>query len=662
MKDYKFKIIFSSKIRPLVSEEVDKYISFASNNFKHLFPKTIDFDKKIDFLGIYGNLCVANRLNSNDDGVSTKEAMEIADTVPFSLIDIEHGRSNCIGVLTQASFSSFGDNKPLTQDELKDYKKPFNVVVGGVIWKAVNPDLAEYIENNAGDLDEPIAFSWEVGFSEYNLIEISASKKNFEDGKIITDEEEIDKLSKFLKAEGGKGFLDNGKKIGRVPKGEVILIGAALTNNPAADVPSIKVVSASKKEENTEAIADFKGFSDTSSKEAYSDNDKSEQIKNKPVQQDVIEMVKNETKSKTEPTKNIKEQPIEQNNIPKSDPVIDKNLTPKFINYKFGKCPNCGNVSDYNSFIKHWNTSEGVIHCDSCTKKSLATSWEFNEVNIWKQNKTADNIAEEKKQAITAGENDKSENKMSHLENINVNKDNNKIMKISSINDITDENLKECKASDIREMVTSELQKISDNWEKDKKEKEGLVTSTKEQFEQAKANLEETKKELDKVKEDLNKIKLENEAKARSEAFSARMSTLDDKFELNDKEKEILGNKVKNIEKDEDFNKFLEETEILLAAKKKMPKKDDKKDDDDDDDDDDSKDGKKDQKDMKASKSEDKKDENAVETAVDNGEKTEVAIANTTVGSAPSLQERMRSAFGTENWSVESIASKRKNR
>ncbi len=144
------------------------------------------------------------------------------------------------------------------------------------------------------------------------------------------------------------------------------------------------------------------------------------------------------------------------------------------------------------------------------------------------------------------------------------------------------------------------------------------------------------------------------------------MNTMDTEFDLNDKEKEILGSKIKAIDKDEDFTKFLEETNILLAAKKKnkMPfgKKD--KDPDKDGDDDTTKKGDtdkdaagKDKKESNASKEEDKT--NVVETVIQNGEKKESAIANSTGGSGTSLSERMSNAFGITNWSVE---NKKKNR
>lgn len=703
LKDYKYKISFATKVKPLIQEDTDKYLALASkSNLKDFLPTDVNFDKKIDFLGFSGEFCTVNRLNGNDDAIQTKEALDIVKLLPYSFIDTEHSRKSIIGVITSAHFNEFGSNKVLTADEVKDLNAPFNISIAGIIWKLVNPDLAEYIESSGDPSSNnygKIFLSWELLFDKANIVEIDASKKNIKDGKIITNESDIEKLESKLRANGGKGYTDTGKRLGRIPIDEIIPAGCALTENPAGeDLKPITILSSGPKviekddsesklecqassEHYTEKCscgnvistcrcsspnkkiiikengckdcqekmskADFTGFSDNSSKEAYSSKDKSEEIKNQPVQQNVTDMVKNQTASSTTP--------LNTSNII----TTNKDIPPKKPDYKFGKCPNCGNVSDYNAFIKTWNSSQGTIGCDSCTKTSLSTSWEFNENNIWKPENSAENVAQDKKHQIVAN----NENNMSHLNNVNVN-NNIKTMKISSIKDITDENLKEAKASEITEVLSSEIKKISDSYVQKEQEKENLVKTTKQQFDEANAALETTKNELKEVKANLDKLINENAQKAKLETFSARMNTIDSEFELNDKEKEILGSKIKSIEKEEDWTKFLEETNILLAAKKKNNMKTSKdKDPDKDGDDDSTKKGDtdkdaagKDKKESKASKEEDK---TVLDDAIKNGDKKETAIANSTAGSSPSLTDRMKTAFGPTNWSVE---NKKKNR
>ena len=77
MKDFKYKTIFSSTIKPLVSEEKDKYLAMASlMQIGELVPE-IDTKKEIDLLPIAFNAAVVNRVNKNGDVIDTKTAMAV---------------------------------------------------------------------------------------------------------------------------------------------------------------------------------------------------------------------------------------------------------------------------------------------------------------------------------------------------------------------------------------------------------------------------------------------------------------------------------------------------------------------------------------------------------------------------------------------------------
>ena len=249
---YKFSTTFAAQIKPLISEDVDKYLAVASqSNLQKFLPDNINFNKKVDFLGFAGEAFIANRTNSNDDGVKTEEAISIAELFPLSLVDLEHNRNQCIGVITTASFAEYGTNKPLTKEEIKDTKSPFSCVIGGIIWRVVSPDLANAIEESndpSSELFGKIYLSWELAFTDVNLLLIDAKKKNFEDGKLITDVNEINKLEGKLRAFGGKGITDDGLKIVRVPVNDVIPLGVGIVENPAAQVKPI-VVNSSQSEE-----------------------------------------------------------------------------------------------------------------------------------------------------------------------------------------------------------------------------------------------------------------------------------------------------------------------------------------------------------------------------------------------------------------------------
>ena len=76
---FKFSTIFSSiKLRPVVSEEKDKYLSLASANELKKFLPDIDLKANIDLLPIAFDACVVNRVNKNSDVINELTASEIA--------------------------------------------------------------------------------------------------------------------------------------------------------------------------------------------------------------------------------------------------------------------------------------------------------------------------------------------------------------------------------------------------------------------------------------------------------------------------------------------------------------------------------------------------------------------------------------------------------
>ena len=190
MKEFKYKTSFSSIVKPLVSEEKDKYLAMASLVDIGDFIPEIDTASNVDLLPVAFNAFVANRVNKNGDVIDTGTALEIYKNFINKPINIEHNRSRVIGTILTAGFSEFGTDKPLTEDQVKDIKRPFNVTLGGVIWKVVNTDLAELIENSSDPEDEnynKISASWELGFSEYKLAVLIGNNKNLEDAQIIED-------------------------------------------------------------------------------------------------------------------------------------------------------------------------------------------------------------------------------------------------------------------------------------------------------------------------------------------------------------------------------------------------------------------------------------------------------------------------------------------
>ena len=130
----------------------------------------------------------------------------------------------------------------LTEEQVKDLKGPFNVTLGGVIWKVVNSNIANLIESSTdpdNDNYQRISASWELGFSEYNLALIEGESKNLEDAEIISDSDIVKELQANLRAFGGKGQTEDGKMIYRKVINDVVPLGIGLTETPAADVKGV---------------------------------------------------------------------------------------------------------------------------------------------------------------------------------------------------------------------------------------------------------------------------------------------------------------------------------------------------------------------------------------------------------------------------------------
>jgi len=241
MKDFNFKSSFSSQVKALVSFEKDEYLALASLEKLKDFLPNVNIEKNIDLLPIAFNACVANRVNKNGDVIDTATAINVAKSFINKQINLEHNREKVVGVILKAGFSEFGTDVVLSEDDIKNYKGPFNIALGGVIWKIVNPNLANLIEDSndvTSDNYQVISASWELGFDEYDLVILPVDEKNIEKGTIISSVEEIEKLKSNLRVFGGTGKIDE-KNVYRQVKNNVIALGIGLTHTPAADVKGV---------------------------------------------------------------------------------------------------------------------------------------------------------------------------------------------------------------------------------------------------------------------------------------------------------------------------------------------------------------------------------------------------------------------------------------
>jgi hypothetical protein len=124
MKNHKYTTTFSSVIKPVVSEDKDKYLALASMVELEKFLPDVDIEKNIDLLPVAFNAFVANRVNKNGDVVDTETAVAMHDNFVNKPINIEHNRKSIVGTILTAGFSSFGSDEPLTKEEVGKQKNP----------------------------------------------------------------------------------------------------------------------------------------------------------------------------------------------------------------------------------------------------------------------------------------------------------------------------------------------------------------------------------------------------------------------------------------------------------------------------------------------------------------------------------------------------------
>jgi len=253
--NFKYTTTFSSVLKPLVSEEKDKYLALASLMEVGNFIPNVNTEKNVDLLPVAFNAAVVNRVNKNGDVIDTATASAIYKDFINKPINVEHNREKIIGVILTAGFSEFGSDLPMTEEQIKDTTKPFNITLGGVLWKIANPTLATMIEDSSDASSnnyQKISASWELGFSEYNLVVIEGESKNIEDGLEINDANQIESMKANLRAFGGSGRLDKTKAVYRKVIGNVIPLGIGLTENPAADVKGVSTL----KNESVENVSE----------------------------------------------------------------------------------------------------------------------------------------------------------------------------------------------------------------------------------------------------------------------------------------------------------------------------------------------------------------------------------------------------------------------
>ena len=238
---YKYKTSFLQPI--LASADIDQEnikISKASlSDLKALMPESVDLDKNIDLVGVAFNAAVVNRFNKNHDGISTETALAVKDYFVHKPTNIEHKKQRIVGHIVSAGFSSYGDNELFDEEDLADYRDPFNISLGAVVYRMVDKKFAELLNKSVdpeSSMHNQVSASWEIGFNDY---QIAVGSDNLAEAEIVTDQKQIEELSQYLKATDGSGEMEDGTIVRRLVVGDVYPLGIGFTSNPAADVEGV---------------------------------------------------------------------------------------------------------------------------------------------------------------------------------------------------------------------------------------------------------------------------------------------------------------------------------------------------------------------------------------------------------------------------------------
>ena len=112
MKNWKYTTTFSSVIKPVVSEEKDKYLALASMVELEKFLPDVDLEKNVDLLPVAFNAFVANRVNKNGDVVDTDTAIAMYDNF----------KNKPINIKAIQYLGKYSQNKGLLDETIKMFK------------------------------------------------------------------------------------------------------------------------------------------------------------------------------------------------------------------------------------------------------------------------------------------------------------------------------------------------------------------------------------------------------------------------------------------------------------------------------------------------------------------------------------------------------------
>jgi len=237
-----YKTSFENIVTASVNFDKNILLSQASlEPLKSIIPSTVNLDKNVDLVGAAFNAAVVNRFNKNGDGIDTNTAIAFKKYFIHKPTNIEHKKQRVVGHIVNSAFSSYGENKILSDDDVRGTLSPFNIALAAVVYKTVDRQFADALMDSndpESALFERISASWEIGFNEYF---VAVGSLDLNQAEIITKKEQIDEFKKYLKGFDGPGVMNDGTPVYRLVTGRIYPLGIGFTTNPAADVQGVVI-------------------------------------------------------------------------------------------------------------------------------------------------------------------------------------------------------------------------------------------------------------------------------------------------------------------------------------------------------------------------------------------------------------------------------------
>ncbi len=208
---------------------------------RSIIPSSVNLEKNVDLVGAAFNAAVVNRFNKNGDGIDTNTAIAFKKYFIHKPTNIEHKKQRVVGHIVNSAFSSHGENKILSDDDVRGTLSPFNIALAAVVYKTVDRQFADALMDSndpQSALFEKISASWEIGFNEYY---VAVGSLDLKQAEIITKKEQIEEFKKYLKGFDGPGFMNDGTPVYRLVTGRIYPLGIGFTTNPAADVQGVVI-------------------------------------------------------------------------------------------------------------------------------------------------------------------------------------------------------------------------------------------------------------------------------------------------------------------------------------------------------------------------------------------------------------------------------------